>query len=109
MFVYLYVMYVHSDSITTHHISQIISGAVPGKYLQANMDSLVKVILFVIEFILPCLLKTTIWIILLIDGFFLCFVLRQGVPLPYEGYDAFEEESHYPFDTAAGGSFCSSN
>jgi len=48
MFVYLYVMYVHSDSITTHHITQIISGAVPGKYLQANMDSLVKVILFVI-------------------------------------------------------------
>ncbi len=64
MFVYLYVL------ITAHHIIQIISGAVPGKYLQANMDSLVKVILFVIEFILPCLLKTTIWIILLIDGFF---------------------------------------
>ena len=45
--VYLYVTYVFSESITTHHISQIISGAVPGKYLQANMDSLVKVILFV--------------------------------------------------------------
>ena len=73
MFVYLYVMYVHSESITTHHITQIISGAVPGKYLQANMDSLVKVILFVIEFILPCLLKTTIWIILLIDGFLMFF------------------------------------
>ena len=71
--VYLYVMYVYSESITTHHITQIISGAVPGKYLQANMDSLVKVILFVIEFILPCLLKTTIWIILLIDGFLMFF------------------------------------
>ena len=71
--VYLYVMYVYSESITTHHITQIISGAVPGKYLQANMDSLVKVILFVIEFILPCLLKTTIWIILLIDGFIMFF------------------------------------
>ena len=34
--------------IPSQHITQIISGAVPGKYLQANMDSLVKVILFVI-------------------------------------------------------------
>lgn len=44
-------------------------GAVPEKYLQENMNSLVK-----------------------------------GIALPYEGYDAFEEESHYLYNKE--GSFC---
>jgi len=44
-------------------------GAVPEKYLQENMNSLVK-----------------------------------GKALPYEGYDAFEEESHYLYNKE--GSFC---
>jgi hypothetical protein len=71
-----------------------LAGAVPGKYLQANIDSLIKVSSIYLYIIFPLQAKN------------LYFLQLQGIPLPYEGYDAFEEESHYPFDTTAGGAFC---